>query len=77
MNESEFERMLAGLAQKDASVGTEAFRDELLARCLAVLNEGDECVELSMEQLEMLSAAGNPSLFARNGDLGKPDTLPF
>ena len=55
MNDERLERALA----YDFSAGTEAFRDDLLRRCLEVLRtEGS--VELDDEQLELLSAAGDP-----------------
>ena len=62
MTDNGFEQMLARTLKQDASLGTEAFRDALLARCLVVLNADDEGTELTDEQLDMLSAAGDPSL---------------
>lgn len=59
MEEREFERMLEGLMSSDCSKGTEAFRDALLERCLTVLGEDTECVELDDEDLDMLAAAGD------------------
>ena len=59
MDEREFEARLENLMQQDLSVGTEAFRENLLSRCLAVLNE-DGGMELSDDDLDMLAAAGNP-----------------
>ena len=53
MDEKELERLL----KLDLSVGTEAFRDELLARCLSELH--DHGRELDDSELEMLAAAGN------------------
>ena len=64
MTDNELERMLSQTLSHDASIGTEAFRDSLLARCLAVLNAGvgeDEGVELTDDQLVLLSAAGDPA----------------
>lgn len=66
MNDKEFEQKLAYLIQRDASTGTEEFRDSLLARCLAVLNADHEGRELSFEQLDLLSAAGDTSLLIQN-----------
>ena len=48
---------------RDYSAGTEAFRDALLARCLAVLGSDDEATDLRVrdlcdEDLELLAAAG-------------------
>lgn len=54
MDEKRIEQILA----KDYSVGTERFRDELLARCLDVIGEKDEPQELADEEFEMLAAAG-------------------
>ena len=70
MSGEQFEQMLARLLQADFSAGTESFRDELLARCLAVLDadardaatEGEagcRVVELSDADLELLAAAGD------------------
>ena len=65
MNEREIEKLLA----QDLSAGSEAFRDELLSRCLAVLGteesafvatRGDVRV-LEDETLDMLAAAGDPA----------------
>lgn len=59
----------------DFSVGTEAFRDDLLERCLAELgsenktsgwNLVNETRELDDNELELLAAAGDPSLFNFN-----------
>ena len=67
MNERDIEKLLA----QDPSAGTEAFREELLSRCLAVLDTdesalvatwGDASV-LSDEVLDMLAAAGDPALW--------------
>ena len=55
MNEKKLEQLM----QSDFSVGTEAFRDALLERCLSVLNS-DEGIPLSESELELLSAAGDP-----------------
>ena len=45
------------------SAGTEAFRDALLARCLAVLGSDNQPVELMDEGLARLAAAGDPTSF--------------
>lgn len=60
MNEQEFDGMLERLMQQDLSAGTEAFRDELLSRCLAVLGADDKPAEIEDDYLDMLAAAGNP-----------------
>ena len=69
MTDNELERILSQTLSHDASIGTEAFRDSLLARCLAVLNAGDdedEGVELTDDQLVMLSAAGDVPYLGRS-----------
>lgn len=65
MTDSEFEQMLPQLMQQDASLGTEAFRDGLLTRCLAVLNAEDEGLELEDDALDLLAAAGDLSYLAQ------------
>ena len=61
MEERDFEKRLEELMTQDLSVGSETFRENLLSRCLAVLNEAeDEGIELSDDDLDMLAAAGNP-----------------
>ena len=61
MNNREFERFFERLMKQDLSVGTETFREELLARCLDALNTGDDerCRMLDDSELELLSAAGD------------------
>ncbi len=59
MNEHEFEQKVEQLMKLDFSAGTEAFRDELLGRCLAVLGNENEIKELDDDQLDMLAAAGD------------------
>lgn len=54
MEEKQLEKVLA----RDYSVGTEAFRESLLARCLDVLGKGAEPQVVSDDDLEMLAAAG-------------------
>ena len=61
MKENAFEQRLNGLFSQDLSVGTEGFRDALLKRCLAVLDDSGKMVELDDETLELLSAAGDVS----------------
>jgi hypothetical protein len=56
MKDSDIERLL----KYDFSQGTEAFADELLRRSLYVAEDG---AELSDEQVELLSAAGDIRLF--------------
>lgn len=75
MDDGRFEQMLMRLLQADFSSGTEAFRDELLARCLAILGsdahgeaagpDADRCAaELDDADLELLAAAGDPEAVA-------------
>ena len=70
VDDMQFEQALTRLLLADFSAGTETFRDELLARCLAVLNadvhgataETDaDCriIELDDADLELLAAAGD------------------
>ena len=70
MDDRRFEQMLSRLLRADFSAGTEAFRDELLARCLAILDadvrdeaagseSGCRVVELDDADLELLAAAGD------------------
>ena len=63
MDEHDLERIL----RQDLARGTEAFRDDLLARCLAVLSSQD-AAELSDGELELLAAAGDPSLACQGPD---------
>ena len=52
---------IEGLLAQDLSAGTEAFREELLERCLAELDRAQtDGVELADDELEMLAAAGVP-----------------
>ena len=72
MNASEFEQLLMRLMRQDLSVGTETFRDELLARCMDALNTNeatafDEGTELSDAELDLLAAAGDIYLSAKPG----------
>ena len=62
MGEREFEEMLERVMKADFSAGTEAFRDALLARCLAELDAGsaDDGAELDDDDLGLLAAAGDP-----------------
>ena len=59
MTDREIEQMLGETLKQDCSIGTEAFRDELLTRCLEVFAEKEESVELGDDELEMLAAAGD------------------
>lgn len=67
MDEREFEQMFEQLMKLDFSIGTEAFRDNLLLRCLAVLNMDDEGVVLDDSELELLAAAGDRFAFDEAG----------
>lgn len=57
MNEKEMTRLL----QHDFSAGTEAFRDNLLKRCLSELNSASGRTAISDDDLEFVNAAGNIS----------------
>lgn len=67
VDDREFENRLEQLLKQDLSAGTEAFRDELLARCLAVLDDGSaaddspDVAELDDSVLDLLAAAGDLS----------------
>lgn len=72
MEDREFENTLERLMKQDLAAGTEAFRDELLARCLATLGSDDagerdaepefHAFEVSDADLDLLAAAGEPVL---------------
>ncbi|MBR1829068.1 MAG: hypothetical protein IJ781_06100 [Atopobiaceae bacterium] len=66
MDEHEFEEMLGQVLGQDLSIGTEAFRDTLLERCLDELEADEEGVALDDADLDMLAAAGD--LFASDQD---------
>lgn len=73
MNERELDKMLEQLLQQDLSAGTEEFRDELLARCLAVLDAEDGVGEIDDGLLDMLAAAGDVySAQAEGNSAAKP-----
>ena len=65
MDDRELDTLLGRLMKQDFSVGTDAFREDLLERCKAVLNE-DEGTVLDDADLDMLAAAGD--VFAGLGD---------
>ena len=58
MDEHAFDQMLSRLMKQDLAAGTEAFRDSLLERCLAVLGEDDGNAFVEDADLELLAAAG-------------------
>ena len=80
MEDREFENTLERLMKQDLAAGTEAFRDELLARCLATLGSdgagerGAEpefhAFEVSDADLDLLAAAGEPVLPATVRSIG-------
>lgn len=70
MDGREFEQQLEKLLSQDLSVGTEAFRDNLLERCLGVL-DSDEGMEIDDSALELLAAAGDFS--SMSGGRPRPD----
>ena len=51
-------------------VGTEGFRDALLARCLAVIDADEGSAYLEDEELEMLAAASGGSAGAAGAPWG-------
>ena len=59
MAESSFDQKLDQLMGQDLSVGTEAFREDLLNRCLAILGTDSSGIELDDDELDLLSAAGD------------------
>lgn len=59
MDEREFEDMLERVMKADFSAGTEAFREGLLARCLAELDADALTIDLDAADLELLAAAGD------------------
>lgn len=72
VDDRKFENKLQQMLKLDLSAGTEAFRDDLLARCLDVLgsdsasNDPSEGIELDDATLDLLAAAGD--LSALHGD---------
>ena len=59
MAESSFDQKLDQLMGQDLSIGTEAFREDLLNRCLAILGTDSSGIELDDDELDLLSAAGD------------------
>ncbi len=66
MDEKQIERLF----RIDLSLGTEAFRDALLARCLAALGSDEYAFELDDDDLDLLAAAGNPQIALKPTNLG-------
>lgn len=58
MDERQFEEMLSRVLQHDLSSNSETFRDELLARCLEIIEAEDSGCDLNDEQMDLLAAAG-------------------
>lgn len=54
------EKKLIELLTTDFSAGSEAFSEQLLERCAAVLNPSEEFSTISEGDLELLAAAGEP-----------------
>ena len=74
MSDAELDAWARELFKCDFSTGTEKFREELLEKCLALLEEADEVEpeegrELADEEIELLAAAGDPVFLA--GEPGK------
>lgn len=63
------EIQIAQLLAQDYSAGTEDFREDLLGRCLAVLDQADEGTPLSDDEIDFLAAAGNPFATGVEDDL--------
>ena len=63
MEDRDFEQMLEKLMGQGLPVGSETFRDALLERCLAELDADDEGLVLDDAELDLLSAAGDPSVW--------------
>ena len=59
MAESSFDQKLDQLMGQDLSIGTEAFREDLLNRCLAIMGADSSGIELDDGELDLLSAAGD------------------
>ena len=60
MNEQEFHELLEQVLGQNLSAGTDAFRDDLLARCLDIVSSSEDVTALDDSQLELLAAAGIP-----------------
>ena len=54
-----YEKEVADLMRCDFSQGTEAFREGLLQRCLAILDDDHRSIPLEDNELEFLAAAGD------------------
>lgn len=63
MGDRKFEQLVERLMKLDFSIGTEAFRDALLQRCLAVLDADESGKRLDDADLELLSAAGDDTSY--------------
>lgn len=61
MDDAGFEQLLTRLLEQDLSVGTGAFRDALLVRCLDELGSSCRGRTLADGDLELLAAAGDPA----------------
>lgn len=69
MDDRKLESRLEQLFKQDLAAGTESFRDELLARCLTVIDDESaaegfpEAAELDDSVLDLLAAAGDLTAF--------------
>lgn len=54
------EERVRQLFRQDLSAGTDAFREELLERCLDALHDEETGREVDDSELDMLAAAGDP-----------------
>ena len=59
VDDRELDKMLERLMKQDLSAGTDAFRDDLLERCKAVLDADDEGTYIDDAELDWLAAAGD------------------
>lgn len=54
------ERIIGQPMRHDFSVGTEAFRDSLLARCFGIIDSRNAFMAIDDSEFELLAAAGTP-----------------
>ena len=70
MDDKDFELTLKRAFSYDYSIGTENFRDALLARCLAALVLDFRSRPLADDELDLLAAAGNPYILDDDAAFG-------
>lgn len=59
MEDRDFECMLERVLEKGLPASSETFRDELLERCLSVLDADNEGVCIDDDELDLIAAAGD------------------